>query len=118
MMDDHETTPSVAPDPAASADLLVYDLSKFLLTLSLLVMGAVLTLSSTAAERPPVAALLVVIGCLVVSGFVSMSCLSSIVTARHRGGQARHALVLNQIAAGLLGAGVGAFLVVWGGLLI
>lgn len=118
MMDDHETTPSAALDPAASADLLVYDLSKFLLTLSLLVMGAVLTLSGTATERPPAAALLVVIGCLVVSGFVSMSCLSTIVTARHRGGQARHALLMNQIAAGLLGAGVGAFLVVWGGLLI
>ena len=115
------STPTVAPtggEPDTAADMLVYDLSKFLLTLSLLVMGGVLTLAETAAERPPTAATLVVIGCLVLSGFVSMGCITAIVNARHRGTQPRHALLLNQIAGALLGAGVGAFLVVWGGLLL
>jgi hypothetical protein len=103
----------VSPDPAHDADLLVYDASKYLLTLCLLILGAVLTLSETAVADVPPAALLIVIGFLAISGFLSISCISQVIAARFAGKPARYIRNLNRFALAFLGAGVGGFMVVW-----
>lgn len=114
-MDDDATIPTIAPvDPAHSPDLLLYDLSKYLLTLCLLVLGGVLTLTGTAAEAPPPATLLVIIGSLAISGFLSISCISTIVKARYALQPAPpYVRTVNGLALAFLGAGVGAFIVIW-----
>lgn len=114
-IEDEATSPTLAPiDPAHSPDLLLYDLSKYLLTLCLLVLGGVLTVTGTADEAPPPATLLVIIASLAISGFLSISCISTIVKARYALQPApRYVRAVNGLALAFLGAGVGAFLVIW-----
>jgi hypothetical protein len=114
-IEDEATSPTLAPvDPAHSPDLLLYDLSKYLLTLCLLVLGGVLTVTGTADETAPPATLLVIIASLAISGFLSISCISTIVKARYALRPApRYVRTINGLALAFLGAGVGAFLVIW-----
>lgn len=107
---------------AHSPDLLIYDLSKYLLSLCLLILGGVLTVTQTvtqaATEPLPPSPIILIVGCLAVSGLLSITCISSIVKARYRGVPARRVRLINQLAMGFLGAGVGAFLVIWIDLLL
>lgn len=103
---------------AHSPDLLIYDLSKYLLSLCLLILGGVLTVTQTATEPPPPPPIILIVGCLAISGLLSITCISSIVKARYRGVPARRVRLINQLAMGFLGAGVGAFLVIWIDLLL
>jgi hypothetical protein len=99
--------------PETAPDLLIYDLSKYLLSLCLLILGAVLTVQQSEAADIPTEALIVVIASLAVSGLLSLSCINQVVTARQAAKPARHIGLLNRLALGFLGMGVGGFLVIW-----
>jgi hypothetical protein len=94
-------------------DMLLYDLSKYLLTLCLLILGGLLTLTETANSPLPPRALAVILGSLVISSTLSLTCIGRIVSARHTGKPATSARRLNGWATLFLGGGVGAFLMVW-----
>lgn len=111
MEEDAVVKPQAGPETAP--DLLVYDLSKYLLSLCLLILGAVLTLGQTQEADIPTPALMLVIGCLAVSGLLSLSCINQVVSSRLKAKPARHIGALNRLALGFLGAGVGGFLVIW-----
>ncbi len=117
MSDDIEDSvgPATQLAPETDPDILLYDYSKYLLTLSMLILGGVLTISqgSDPATRPPPAILLAVLVPIAASGFLSLSCLATIVRSRLSGRPQTKAPMMNQAAMGLLGAGVAAFLVSW-----
>ena len=117
MSDDIEDSvgPATQLAPETDSEILLYDYSKYLLTLSMLILGGVLTISQSSdiANRPPTQVLLMILIPIAGSGFLSLSCLSSIVRSRVDGKPQRHAAKLNRGAMGLLGAGVGSFLLSW-----
>jgi hypothetical protein len=117
MSDDSEDSvgPATQLAPETDPDILLYDYSKYLLTLSMLILGGVLTISqgSDPATRPPPVVLISILVPIAGSGFLSLSCLATIVGARVRGKQPKNARMLNQGAMGLLGAGVASFLISW-----
>jgi hypothetical protein len=107
--------PATQLAPETDPDILLYDYSKYLLTLSMLILGGVLTISQGAdtADRPAPAILLAILLPIAGSGFLSLSCLAAIVRSRLTGRPQTSAAKLNQAAMGLLGAGVAAFLFSW-----
>ncbi len=117
MSDDIEDSvgPATQLAPETDPDILLYDYSKYLLTLSMLILGGVLTISqgSDPATRPPPATLLTVLVPIAASGFLSLSCLTTIVRSRVTGKPQTRAAAYNQAAMALLGVGVGAFLFSW-----
>lgn len=117
MSDDIEDSvgPATQLAPETDPEILLYDYSKYLLTLSMLILGGVLTISQSTdpAGRPPPTVLLAILVPIAGSGFCSLSCLSAIVRSRVAGKPQSSAAMLNQAAMGLLGAGVAAFLVSW-----
>ena len=119
-MNDEE---SVAPFKPVRADddpdLLLYDYSKYLLTLALLVLGGVLSLTQGAGgAKLDERLIIIVVVFLAVSGGASLSCANEIVRVRTgRRKRTRLLEVYNQAAMGFLGGGVGAFLFVWVGAL-
>lgn len=117
MSDDIEDSvgPATQLAPETDPEILLYDYSKYLLTLSMLILGGVLTISqgSDAADRPPPQVLLTVLIPIAASGFLSLSCLATIVKSRLTGQRQGSARMLNQGAMALLGAGVAAFLFSW-----
>ena len=117
MSDDIEDSvgPATQLAPETDPEILLYDYSKYLLTLSMLLLGGVLTISqgSDPATRPPPLALLTILVPIAASGFLSLSCLATIVDARVKGKPQKSARWLNQGAMLLLGTGVASFLVSW-----
>lgn len=117
MSDDIEDSvgPATQLAPETDPEILLYDYSKYLLTLSMLVLGGVLTISQSSdpANKLPAPLLLAILVPIAGSGLLSLSCLSTIVRSRMTGKSQRSAGTLNQMAMGLLGAGVAAFLMSW-----
>lgn len=117
MSDDIEDSvgPATQLAPETDPEILLYDYSKYLLTLSMLILGGVLTISQNAdlANRPPPLVLLTILVPIAGSGFLSLSCLAAIVGARVKGKPQKTARWLNQGAMLLLGAGVASFLISW-----
>lgn len=117
MSDDIEESvgPATQLAPETDPEILLYDYSKYLLTLSMLLLGGVLTISQGGdpAMRPPPLVLLTILVPIAGSGFMSLSCLAAIVGARVKGKPQKSARWLNQAAMGLLGAGVASFLISW-----
>lgn len=110
-MSDDET-PGAAPDPHAPA-LLLYDFLKYLTTLSILVLGGVLSLNATSVKLPRTG-LGLVIACVSVAATVSVMGADAIVQARLRGRAIGwRTRWTRNLALGLLGAGTGAFLSMW-----
>jgi hypothetical protein len=117
MSDDIEDSvgPATQLAPETDPEILLYDYSKYLLTLSMLILGGVLTISQSGdvANRPPPHVLLTILIPIAGSGFLSLSCLAAIVRSRVAGKPQTNAAKFNQAAMGMLGAGVAAFLVSW-----
>ena len=114
-MTDDDATVRPRSGDEADPEVLLYDYSKYLLTLALLVLGGVLSLT----QGPDAAAisrksLIVIIVLLAVSGVSSLSAANEVVRARteRRAVRAR-SRYFSQAAMGTLGMGVGAFLSVW-----
>jgi hypothetical protein len=117
MSDDIEDDvgPATQLAPETDPEILLYDYSKYLLTLSMLLLGGVLTISQSGdpATRPPAGVLLTILIPLAGSGFCSLSCLTSIVRSRVERKPQHNAAKFNRAAIGLMGVGVGAFLLAW-----
>lgn len=97
------------------AELLLYDYSKFLLTLGLLVLGGVQTLAQgPQAEKLQQAQIVIVVVALALSCVSSLSVVNDIVRARQKGRPVtRWVAMMGQSAMFFLGSGVGAFLLTW-----
>ena len=112
-MIDEEPLPVLRPDAADHyGEALLYDYGKFLTTLSLLVLGGILTLSqSDGLEGVKPSNLAVVIICIVMGGLSALSIVHSIVSARQSGKAPNHRLRFYMLAAPLgLGLGLGGFI--------
>lgn len=96
-------------------ETLLYDFAKTLTSLSLFVLGGVLTLGGTRqAAEIPLPALVLVSGSIAMSGLLALTTVFGIVEARthHREPATR---LFKQIKAAnfLLGIGLGGFMVIW-----
>ncbi len=116
-MSDEET--SVDPKAHATADTygetLLYDFSKFLTTLALLILGAVLTLlkEGTRGEIKPVLVALM-IGSISVAAILSISVAHNLAQARSSGDTpVRHLPLYLKGSFTLLSFGTGVFIFIW-----
>ena len=96
-------------------ETLLYDLAKFLTTLSLLAIGGILSLTQAAARglyQPNF--VLLVLGAIALAGVMAFGTAFSLAEARakHRDPHARLSLLL-QAATSLLGLGTGGFVWMW-----
>jgi len=96
-------------------ETLLYDFAKFLTTLSLLVLGGMLTLSSAARQGDLKLFNIVFVSAAVAfAGVCAFSTANSLVDARSKGRQpSPHLPTVMKIATGLIGVGVGGFLMMW-----
>ena len=96
-------------------ETLIYDLAKFLTTLSLLSTGGVLTLTQTAPKGayPPIF-LLLALAAVVFSGVLAFAVTFSLAEARWKGREpSPHLSHLIHAATSLLGLGTGGFVWMW-----
>lgn len=96
-------------------DLLLYDYSKHLLSLSLISIGGVITLAQSSVGRTiPPRDIGIVVVILALSGVTALSCSAAVLRARQDGKPlGKSASYLHQAAMGLLGVGFGWFLMSW-----
>ena len=117
MTDELETRIDVrerAPD-GHYGEALLYDFAKTLTSLSLIVLGGVLSLGGTqrAAEIPQMA-LVLTSGSIAMAGLLALSSVFAIVEARAKNRELpTYLLALIKTANFLLGVGLGGFMVIW-----
>lgn len=113
-MSDAGETPTVKPDDR-DPELLLYDYSKFLLTLGLLILGGVLTLvQGPASAKLAGSEVLMVVVPLSLSCVCSLSVANDVVRARQKGrAVTRWVAASGQAAMFFLGSGVATFLLLW-----
>jgi hypothetical protein len=115
--DDLESTVSVrdhAPD-GHYGETLLYDFAKTLTSLSLLVLGGVLTLGGTQqAAKIPLPALVLTSGAIALAGMLALSTVFGIVKARAEDNEPpKKLLLLIKSANFLFGIGLGGFMLIW-----
>ena len=96
-------------------ETLLYDFAKTLTSLSLFVLGGVLTLGGTQqATDIPLFALVLVSGSIAMAGMLALSTVFAIVEARAKNREpSTRLLVLIKVANFLLGVGLGGFMIIW-----
>ena len=96
-------------------ETLLYDFAKFMTTLSLLVLGAMLTLSGAArAGDLKIFNIIFVSAAVALAGICSFMTANSLVDSRARGKEpSPHLSTIMKAATGLIGIGVGGFLMMW-----
>ena len=96
-------------------ETLLYDFAKTLTSLSLIVLGGVLTLAGTdRAAEIPLFSLVLVSGSIALTGMLALSTVFAIVEARAKNRQPpAYLLKLIKTANFLLGVGVGGFMIIW-----
>lgn len=96
-------------------ETLLYDFAKTLTSLSLLVLGGILTLGGTdQAKDIPLFNLVLTSGAIAASGMLALSTVFAIVEARMKGREPSTRLPLMiKTANFLLGVGVGGFMIIW-----
>ena len=110
MSDDDNLLASEAPHNR-QGDLVLYDYFKHLTTLSLLVLGGILTISQTAkgaAMKP--AGMMIVVGVVVLAGVLAFSGSSEIARAHYQGDHPKKLDFLRKAAPITLSVAVGMFL--------
>ncbi len=117
MDDDLESTVNVrghAPD-GRYGETLLYDFAKTLTSLSLLVLGGVLTLGGTQqATDIPLSGLVLTSGAIALAGMLALSTVFGIVKARAEDREPpKNLLLLIKSANFLFGVGLGAFMLIW-----
>ena len=107
-------------DRSGDRELLLYDHAKHLLSLAVLGIGGVMSLSqSSTGGKLGGPAIAVLMGLFAASGVCSLSVSAAILRARRDGQTVKaSAWSFNQGAMGLLGAGVGAFVTLWMGIIL
>jgi hypothetical protein len=96
-------------------ETLLYDFAKTLTSLSLIVLGGVLSLAGTQqAADIPLFSLVLTSGSIAISGMLALSTVFAIVEARAKNREPTTRLLLMIKAANfLLGVGVGGFMIIW-----
>ena len=111
--------PRINPREHAGSDrygeTMLYDFAKFLTTLSLLVLGGMLTLSGAArAGDLKLFNIVFVSGAVALAGIIAFLTANGLVEARARGREPSERLpTLMKISTGLIGLGIGGFLMMW-----
>ena len=109
----------IAPRDHAEGDrygeTLLYDFAKFLTTLSLLVLGGMLTLSAAARQGDlKIFNIIFVTVAIALAGMIAFVSANSIADARSGGREPSHHIrTLMKAATGLIGVGLGGFLAMW-----
>jgi hypothetical protein len=101
--------------PHRQGDLVLYDYFKHLTTLSLLVLGGILTLSQTdRGAEMKLGTVLVVVGVVTFAGLVSFSACGEIARAHFHGEEPKRVDLYRKAAPMILLLGVGMFLFLFG----
>ena len=112
--DESKADPHDAPD-ARYGETMLYDLGKFLTSLSLLAIGGVLTIADSSHGAPIKPVTLIMVTCVLFAAVtLSASTASSIAVYRYQGREPRGNLHYYLLATvGLLGMGLGMFTFMW-----
>ena len=111
MSDDDDTLLASEAPRNRQGDLVLYDYFKHLTTLSLLVLGGILTISQTAkgaAMKPT--GMMIVVGVVVLAGIFSFSGSSEIARAHYQGDQPKWLELYRKGAPLILSVAIGMFL--------
>ena len=111
MSDEDDTLLASEAPHNRQGDLVLYDYFKHLTTLSLLVLGGILTISQTAkgaAMKP--GAMMMVVCVVVLAGVLAFTGSSEIARAHHQGNQPKHLDFIRKAAPLILSVAVGMFL--------
>lgn len=101
--------------PHRQGDLVLYDYFKHLTTLSLLILGGILTLSQTAqGGEMKLRTVLMVVAVVTLAGFLSFSASGEIARAHFHGEKPRRVDLYRKAAPAILLLGVGMFLFLFG----
>jgi hypothetical protein len=112
--DENNLLASVAPEKR-QGDLVLYDYFKHLTTLSLLILGGILTLSQTAqGAEMKLRTILFVVGVVTLAGLVSFSACGEIARAHFHGEEPKRIDLYRKAAPAILLLGVGMFLFLFG----
>lgn len=116
MSDDESprVSPRESPDDRYG-EALLYDFAKFMTTTSLIMLGGMLTLSGAAkaGDLKPFN-LVLTSGVIALAGMLAFGVASNLAAARAKGAQpSRHLLLNVKASTGLMGMGIGAFLMMW-----
>jgi hypothetical protein len=113
--EDARITPADHASPDRYGETLLYDFAKFMTTLSLLVLGGMLTLSQAArAGEVPIFSIVFVTGTVALAGMLAFSTASNLASARATRREPSPRLPLMMRAStGLVGIGTGGFIVMW-----
>ena len=113
--DDRRLSPRDQADGDRYGESLLYDFAKFLTTLSLLVLGGMLTLSAAARQGDlKLFNLVFVTVAIALAGMTAFITANSLVDARATGREPSASLPkLMKFATGLIGIGLGGFLAMW-----
>lgn len=112
MIEDEEGLERPSPDaPRRPGDLLLYDYFKHLTTLSLLVLGGILTLAQTkGGSEMKLPGVLIVVGVVTLAGVISFSGSGEIARAHFHGETPKRVDLYRKAAPAVLSVGVGMFL--------
>ena len=111
MSEDDESNLLASEAPHRQGDLILYDYFKHLTTLSLLILGGILTLTQTArGAELKLPGVLVVVGVVTLAGVLSFSGSGEIARAHFHGEQPKRIDLYRKIAPVILSLGVGMFL--------
>ena len=113
--DDHRINPRDHADGDRYGETLLYDFAKFLTTLSLLLLGGMLTLSTAARSGDlKLFNIMFVTIALAIAGMMSFITAHALVDARATGREPNPVLPkLMKAATGIIGVGLGGFLMMW-----
>lgn len=114
-MSDDSVSALSGPDTANDKEILLYDYSKHLLSLTLLGIGGIISIAqSPQGQKIPGMIVALLIGLLAISGLFSLSCSAAILRARqHDQAVSRAAWLYSRAGMMFLGLGVGGFLTMW-----
>lgn len=115
MSDDEENNLLASQAPQRQGDLVLYDYFKHLTTLSLLILGGILTLSQTdQGSEMKLRTVLMVVGVVTLAGFISFTASGEIARAHFHGQNPKRVDLYRKAAPAILLLGVGMFLALFG----
>ena len=115
MSEDDEGNLLASEAPRRPGDLILYDYFKHLTTLSLLILGGILTLTQTPrGSELKLPGVLIVVAVVTIAGIVSFASSGEIARAHFHGEAPKRVDLYRKIAPAILSLGVGMFLYMFG----